>query len=240
MLGVPRSGLAPILGCCLIAIGAGCAGATTWPAPPDQSQQRDQAPFDAQSWLPDAATLDTLQPDVGPPPCAVSCAGCCDAKDICRAGSADTACGKNGQACADCEDVSSSCKQGVCAACQPACGGKRCGEGDGCGGSCQPGSGCCTPSCGGKNCGDSDGCGGSCAGPCPWKYICSNKSCVCGPYQDFRMHNGTCKPSCGQLLAKLLRGPGACCKTSSCNGAIAGGSSDLTWDCFNCCVTACK
>jgi hypothetical protein len=47
--------------------------------------------------------------------------------------------------------------------CGPACGGKLCGAGDGCGGTCTVGSGCCAPTCGGKACGLGDGCGGACA-----------------------------------------------------------------------------
>jgi hypothetical protein len=62
--------------------------------------------------------------------------------------------------------------------CQPSCAGKTCGAPDGCGGTCQAGSGCCTPSCSGKLCGASDGCGGKCSsgsGCCTPS--CTGKSC---------------------------------------------------------------
>lgn len=229
---------------CATLILVGCAGSTRLPAPPpDQGASHDLPLFDSQSWLPNhegGVPPDTSNPDVGPPPCAISCKGCCDDKDVCRAGTADQACGKQGQACADCTNASTSCEDGVCAACQPQCAGKRCGEGDGCGGTCQPGSGCCTPSCSGKSCGESDGCGGKCDGPCPWKYVCSSKSCVCGPSVHFKVVGGQCLPSCGQLLDKLSLGPGACCNSSSCNGTTAGGGPNQTWDCTYCCATACK
>lgn len=37
----------------------------------------------------------------------------------------------------------------------------------------------CTPACGGKNCGDSDGCGGKCAGACPTGKECNAKTFAC-------------------------------------------------------------
>ncbi|MBI5525912.1 MAG: hypothetical protein HY897_06215 [Deltaproteobacteria bacterium] len=49
-----------------------------------------------------------------------------------------------------------------CQSCPPSCGGRYCGEEDGYGGSCGPGSGCCERSCGGRRCGDSDGCWNTC------------------------------------------------------------------------------
>ncbi len=57
-------------------------------------------------------------------------------------------------------------------ACKPVCTGKLCGAANGCGLTCQAGSGCCTPSCGGKTCGSSDGCGGTCS---------QGSGCVCSP-----------------------------------------------------------
>jgi hypothetical protein len=53
--------------------------------------------------------------------------------------------------------------------CVPGCGNAVCGSDDGCGGTCQPGSGCtvpdggCAPSCTGISCGAANGCGGTCA-----------------------------------------------------------------------------
>ncbi len=220
----------------------GCAGSAALPPRPDQGPQADLLVFDSQSWHPNqegGVSFDTLAPDVGPPPCALTCKGCCDANDVCRSGTADEACGRKGQACADCLNASTRCEKGVCAACQPRCVNKLCGAADGCGSTCDKGSGCCTPSCANKSCGDGDGCGGKCSGLCPWKYVCSSKTCVCGPSKHFEVVDGRCLPSCGRLLAHLSLGPGACCN-SSCKGVTAGGGPNQTWDCTYCCATACK
>ncbi|MBN2494693.1 MAG: hypothetical protein JXR96_08900, partial [Deltaproteobacteria bacterium] len=48
-----------------------------------------------------------------------------------------------------------------CGTCVPSCEGLPCGSGDGCGGTCEQGSGCIC-SCEGKICGEEDGCGNVC------------------------------------------------------------------------------
>ena len=228
-------------GLVLLALSA-CAGSTVRPAPRDAAPAKDVTATDVKKWLPpnDLLAHDVLPPDKGPPPCAQSCAGCCDKSGVCQAGTAVNACGKSGALCADCADLSTECKAGICVACQPNCQGKLCGSADGCGGQCQAGSGCCTPNCSGKSCGDGDGCGGRCGGSCPWKYQCgSDNRCHCGPSGDFKEINGVCLPSCGQLLAHISMGPGACCNQSACLGATGGGPGQ-TWDCNYCCATACQ
>lgn len=70
-----------------------------------------------------------------------------------------------GKTCGSADGCGGTCQAGSgCSAlpCQPSCAGKICGAADGCGGTCQAGSGCCTPDCAGKACGSGDGCGGTC------------------------------------------------------------------------------
>jgi hypothetical protein len=67
-----------------------------------------------------------------------------------------------GKLCGDADGCGGTCQAGS-GCCTPNCTGKECGAADGCGGTCQAGSGCCTPACAGKDCGSGDGCGGTCA-----------------------------------------------------------------------------
>ncbi|MCA9670528.1 MAG: hypothetical protein KC503_33255 [Myxococcales bacterium] len=113
----------------------------------------------------DARDLQVDVADLGAdaPTCQATCNGCCQPDDTCVAGTADNACGAAGSPCANCTLVNLMCGSNYCQGCTADCASKRCGASDGCGGSCQPGSGCCTPSCSDKTCGTSDGCGGSCS-----------------------------------------------------------------------------
>jgi hypothetical protein len=90
--------------------------------------------------------------------------------------------------------------------CQPSCAGKTCGAHDGCGGTCQPGSGCCTPTCSGKPCGAGDGCGGTCSsgsGCTPTcTPTCAGKSCGASDGCGGTCSIGSgCKTSCGSWQA---------------------------------------
>ncbi|MBM4370040.1 MAG: hypothetical protein FJ098_00200 [Deltaproteobacteria bacterium] len=89
-----------------------------------------------------------------------------------------------------CCDPMEQCLAGACAVCVPDCGGKTCGDPDGCGGICLscPGQNevcangvcLCEGSCEGKLCGADDGCGATCQGPCPQPYaICNQGACAC-------------------------------------------------------------
>jgi hypothetical protein len=69
----------------------------------------------------------------------------------------------SGKLCGAANGCGGTCQPGS-GCCTPACASVRCGEGDGCGGTCQPGSGCCSPQCDGPVCGGHDGCGGTCHG----------------------------------------------------------------------------
>ena len=73
-------------------------------------------------------------------PCSqANCAqGCCDAAGKCVTSTAQdkTTCGSKGASCVDCSANGSVCSYGKCAECKPQCGGKKCGDADGCGGVC--------------------------------------------------------------------------------------------------------
>lgn len=120
--------------------------------------------------------------------------------------------------------------------CEPACGGRTCGD-DGCGGTCGSCSGAlvcstagtcqCQASCSGKQCGD-DGCGGSC-GQCPvTASTCTSAGqCTCTPSCAGRMCGGDgCGGSCGACSGALVCNTntgrcGASC-TPSCTGRACG------------------
>lgn len=115
----------------------------------------------------------------------------------------------------------------ACSCCSPVCSGDRCGQSNGCGGSCSSadagscgkcGNGpCCSPSCGSPFCGQGDGCGGSCSSS-----------------------SDTCSPACGQVNAcgrqctNASAGvPGAVTVTAPANGADVqrngAGQVTITW-----------
>ena len=102
------------------------------------------------------------------------------------------------------------------AACVPRCGGKLCGDGDGCGGRCVrcpstsqvcnaaswqcQSTGPCDPDCSGKGCGDADGCGGICTA-CAGEQVCDVATGLC---QD-------CAPSCSGKYCGDEDGCGGAC-----------------------------
>jgi len=160
----PRLRLLPVA---LLAVS--CAGSS----PPKKGDSRagdavvasDGKPADTVA-AGDSLHLDQLVPtqDTGPGCGPHNCAGCCTPGLVCGSGTSDTACGSNGAPCANCTAIpSSTCSSGKCTNCAPTCAGKVCGASDGCGGACQPGSGCCDPDCANKLCGEADGCGGTCS-----------------------------------------------------------------------------
>ena len=86
--------------------------------------------------------------------------------------------------------------------CIPSCSGAICGTSDGCGGTCNPGSGCvsgCTPSCSGVTCGSPNGCGGTCN---------PGSGCV------------SCTPNCSGVVCGLSNGCGGICNPGS--GCVSG------------------
>ncbi len=138
--------------------------------------------------------------------------------------------------------------------CDPSCPGVTCGQGDGCGGVCEPGSGCCAPDCDGKVCGVSDGCGGVCqlGSGCTCDTSCEGKICnvddgcgnVCEP------GSGCCTPSCADRRCGeedgcggiCLAGSGCCepdCEGKDCGAADGcGGVCQLGSGCT--CVPSCE
>jgi hypothetical protein len=150
-------------------LAASCAGS----APPkmgdgsadDSRVASDGKPADAVA-PGDSQHPDQLVPtqDLGPGCGPHNCSGCCTPGLVCGAGTSDTACGSKGAPCVNCTAIpNSTCSGGACTNCAPACAGVVCGASDGCGGACQPGSGCCEPDCASKLCGEGDGCGGTCS-----------------------------------------------------------------------------
>ena len=142
-----------------------------------------------------------------PPPCAETCAGCCD-DGGCQSGTDTTARGARGTPCLDCATIGTgqTCgggpgggTPGVCGCTPTTClaQGKDCGTApDGCGeelncGACplagQPCvanvCGACVEDCAGKACGADHACGGTCAhGSCPAGQTCGGGGTpnVCG------------------------------------------------------------
>mgnify|MGYP001573509939 FL=1 len=174
--------------------------------------------------------------------CTTDCSGKCDGPDSC------------GGICPDNCQGHETCGGGgalnVCG-CTSVCDGKLCGDPDGCGGTCQSGSGCCAPSCVGAVCGGSDGCGGTCLGTClypndicnptTYKCDCTPSNCVgvtCG------MSNG-----CGGLCWGTCPGTqdvcdnGHCLCQPACAGKICGASDGCGGNCLQgsgCCTPDCS
>jgi hypothetical protein len=141
----------------------------------------------------------------------------CPANAPCEPATGNCVCSRvcAGKRCGDGDGCSGTCQPGS-GCCTPACAGKRCGEGDGCGGTCQPGSGCCAPSCVGKRCGEGDGCGGTCqsgSGCCAPS--CAGKQCGEGDGCG-----GTCQPGSG-CCAPSCAGK-QCGEGDGCGGTCVG------------------
>ncbi|MCK5796652.1 MAG: hypothetical protein KAI47_05695, partial [Deltaproteobacteria bacterium] len=71
-----------------------------------------------------------------------NCLGCCLPGSICVMEQSNETCGIGGVDCINCSASGTTCSSGTCAGCTPQCSGKPCGTADGCGSTCQPGSGC--------------------------------------------------------------------------------------------------
>lgn len=222
----------------LLALAVGCAGSNTIPTPRrDQGPVLDLSIFDTQSWLTDT--------NVAFNTCAASCAGCCMIDGSCEAGESHTVCGLAGGLCKDCTAAGQYCVGKLCQACNPTCANKACGASDGCGGTCNTGSGCCTPTCGGKICGAADGCGGACnAGSGCCTPLCGGKLCgaadgcggTCGA------GSGCCTPNCNILLCGQpdscggICQPGSGCCAPNCNNKQCGVSDGCGGTCAGSCA----
>ncbi|HEX4622485.1 MAG TPA: hypothetical protein VH208_13055 [Myxococcaceae bacterium] len=131
-----------------------------------------------------------------------SCTGCCDSSGSCKSGTADSACGKNGAACAACSS-SQTCTASACTA-------SATDAGLGVDAYCNPGAGlqCGSPlSCFNLGGGDGGVCSEVCTGTCP-----AGSSCVSlGPVTACVV---TCSSpaSCGtgETCATLPGGTNAC------------------------------
>jgi hypothetical protein len=178
------------------------AGPDQEPPPPDLRQPARERVGRRDLKLDRTPTGDLPRADQTP--CSVSCAGCCHPDGACAPGTADNACGLKGLACVDCKAINLGCWQGVCLpTCTPACLTKSCWAEDGCGGICEPGSGC-TPCQWGTSGDNGD--------PCPgvphetWRCVKSPKlsalvSQVCrnGKWQNFHIGPADCAACCGPL-----------------------------------------
>lgn len=202
--------------------------------------------------VPDASTADTLTTDLTKPdaPCATackgkcpgavngcggtcktnSCSGCCNGAQ-CRMGTFDTACGKAGQACADCTGKSGQCGKGVCKA--GACSGTSKPEGAACtGGFCHKGACCkgcwsgsaCHPGTTSKLCGAK---GVKCS-LCSDSKVCTTDQCVSGACKYTLKAAGT---NCGGGTCNLGYCCGGCWAGTKCvpgNTSSACGKSGAT------------
>jgi hypothetical protein len=71
------------------------------------------------------ASLPDARPDAGtdaapaPPPCNISCMGCCSATGVCQGGQSDNSCGTAGQTCRNCESTGLVCVGGSCETAAP-------------------------------------------------------------------------------------------------------------------------
>jgi hypothetical protein len=139
----------------------------------------------------------------GPPACTPQTCrnGCCDSNGFCQPGSANDACGTNGQACVNCPGVQSTCQNGQCV-CVPQCQGKQCGP-DGCGGSCGSCSACqtCTS-----------------AGQCQPANYCADGTSLCGGGCNCLVKSDGapfCTSGLGPCLNCKARGDAACAQVGA-------------------------
>ena len=97
----------------------------------------------------------------------------------------------------------------------------------------------CVPDCVQARCGDPNGCGGTCKGTCPVNEWCDKEHvCQCGAAPHYVRVDGVCLPSCGELLVrKGLPDHGmGCCGPKGCvAGTVVGGPGE-THDCAFCCT----
>jgi hypothetical protein len=71
-----------------------------------------------------ALANDGSRPDVleagpqgdGPPPCALTCQGCCTRSGVCSGGASSDNCGSGGRSCQSCASMGLACVGGVCSA----------------------------------------------------------------------------------------------------------------------------
>ncbi len=130
------------------------------------------------------------------PRCADTCAGCCDAKDVCKPGTSHGLCGLGGALCLACP-ASDVCTGGACSS--PPCGPSNC---QGC---CDASSGRCQVSAISSAC----GLGGVACAQCSSNQRCDNGACV-----NCLVSGSTCSSdaSCCSQLCDGLTGftPGGC------------------------------
>ena len=128
--------------------------------------------------------------------------GCCSANS-CRAGSEDSFCGQGGAACTNCAFNGQRCEAQSCKS--------------------------CVPSCGGKTCGQPDGCGGTCSGSCPGGQICEGGACICnarscpsGCCQGVTCRAGTEAALCGKGGVACVNcvTAGQLCSNQSCQACV--------------------
>lgn len=97
----------------------------------------------------------------------------------------------------------------------------------------------CVPDCVQARCGDPNGCGGTCKGTCPANEWCDKEHvCQCGAAPHYVRVDGVCLPSCGELLVlEGLPDHGmGCCGPNGCLAGTVVGAPGETHDCAFCCT----
>lgn len=97
----------------------------------------------------------------------------------------------------------------------------------------------CVPDCAQARCGDPNGCGGTCKGACPDNEWCDKDHvCQCGAAPHYVLVDGGCLPSCGALLLRMgLPDFGmGCCGPTGCKEGTVVGTPGETNDCVFCCT----
>ncbi|MBL8950508.1 MAG: hypothetical protein JNK82_07005 [Myxococcaceae bacterium] len=160
----------------------------------------------------------TAPPPAPTPPCAETCAGCCDTQGRCRAGNEELACGSSGHTCAACT-VSQQCSANTCVPLPP----PTCAES--CPGCCDD-SGICRYGRSVSSCGVR---GAACA-PCAQGQQCSVGVCVTVKQCDVACGAQCC--SGASCTGQPCGNDGGACTTCTAgelcaNGACGDGAATL-------------
>jgi hypothetical protein len=172
------------------------------------------------------------------PPCAMSCAGCCDSLGRCRLGSEIDACGIGGGACNVCSASNAACTMGKCGGPLQVCDATTCGGCCDTNGICRPGT--TNAACGtaGARCENCTSEGKSCSEPgsyCAFIPSCSPTTCPTGCCDQ----NGVCQDgrtdaacgATGQTCSNCTNLGEACAPSGFCyKGAHCGPDT-----CAGCC-----
>ena len=178
-----------------------------------------------------------------PPPCASTCAGCCEAGGLCRFGTQSDACGANGAACQDCAALGQGCVSARCQGPPPACGPANCG---GCceAGACRTGRDVAACGAGGITCQNCSSAGRICNQPgsyCAFIPTCGAVTCPSGCCDaQGNCRSGRTDAECGSTgqrcvdctsTAQACAPQGFCYNGTHCGADNCGGCCTATGSC---------